>query len=307
MVGNTPTASSPSFQLGSRWQDVLEYSIPLAVFGAVLSCVPLIVSIGGNILLLVVILKSPQLRNVPFNLLLASLAVSDLLIGLLVQSLHGAMSVCVLISVKCSSLLDIHHRVLSYLGTFLAISSCLNIAIMTIERYILVVESLQYHSVVTKTRVIQAIFTGWMISAVFPSTRLFPSFPVIAIRVFQIVVICSILVVLIFCYMKIYCVSRRFKRPKTPQLHEVAQEPRKQDFRSLNTVFLVVAAVFISYTPLLIVQFLLNFSRLIYQVKIFHPFAVTVFLISSSVNPLILFFRSRKLRRYLKRLLKKGR
>ena len=302
MATNNSTFDSSSRELGPLWQTVREYSSSLALFGAVFSSVPCVLSIGGNILLLVVIMKFPQLRDVQSNFLLASLATSDLLIGLLVQPLHG---MCALTSEKCPSLFGISPAVFFYFLTVVVISSCLNITIMAVERYIFIVESLRYQSIVTKTRVIQAIFIGWVISAVFPLTRLIPSFPMIAIRVLQFILISSILVVLIFCYMKIFCIHRRYKRQIISRLQAVVQGPRTQEiFRSANTVFLVVGAVFISYTPLLIAQFLLNFNHLKHHVRILHPFAVTFFLLNSSVNPLIIFFRSRKLRRFLRKLFK---
>lgn len=57
----------------------------LAVLNCVIEgCLP-ITSVGGSILLLVAVFKFPQLREVPSNILLASQAVADLLIGLVIQ------------------------------------------------------------------------------------------------------------------------------------------------------------------------------------------------------------------------------
>ena len=88
-------------------------------------------------------------------------------------------------------------------------------------------------------------------------------------------------------------------------MQAVTKGPMKQDFKSVNTVFLVVGAVILSYVPLLVVQICLTFNVVKYQVKILNPFAVTFFLVNSSVNPLIIFFRSRNIHRFLSRLLKR--
>ena len=299
----TPTPNSSYYNLGSRWHDVREYSFPLAVFGAVLSFMLPVLSIGGNILLLVVIMKFPQLRDIPSNLLLASLAASDLLTGFFVQSFHAAISVCVL-AADCSSLADIPSTVLSYFSSFLVYSSCLNVAVITIDRYVCIKESLRYLSIVSETRAIQAIFISWVISAVLPVVRIIPSFPLTAIRALQIILISSVLFVIIFCYVKIFRISRRHKRQIISQLQAVTQGPIEQDFKSAKTVFLVVGAVLLSYTPVLVIQILLSFNFMKDLVKILHQFAVTLLLLSSSVNPFIIFFRSRKLRKFLRKLLK---
>ena len=297
-----PTPSSPQYHQGPRWQNVGEYSVPLAVFGAVLTSVLPALSIGGSILLLVVIMKFPQLRHVPSNLLVASLAVSDLLIGLLVQPLHAAACLCALITDNCSA---IPSTFLFYAGSLLASSSCLNVAMITMDRYICIVKSLRYFTIVTETRAIQAIIISWVISAVLPVMRFIPSFPLTVFRVFQIILISSVLFAIIFCYWKIFCISQHHKRQIISQLQAVTQGPIEQEFQSAKTVFLVVGAVLLSYTPLLVIQLLLNLNLIKDEVKIVHPFAVSLFLLNSSVNPLIIFFRSRKLRRFLKKLFKR--
>ena len=149
-MASNKTPSLDEDTLGSRWQNVREFSFLLSAIGAVITTVLPVLSIGGSGLLLIVITKYPQLRNVPSNLLLASLGVADLLIGLLVQPLHGAACVCVLFGKRCSfiSFSNVHF----YVGSFLTYSSCLNIAFITIDRYICIVESLRYPAIMTKTQ-----------------------------------------------------------------------------------------------------------------------------------------------------------
>ena len=250
-------------------------------------------SILSAVLLLVVIMKFPQLHHVPSNLLVASLAVSDLLIGLLVQPLYAAACLCALITDNCSA---IPSTFLFYVGSLLASSSCLNVAMITMDRYICIVKSLRYFIIVTETRTIQAIIISWVISSVLPVMRLIPSFPMIAIRVIKIVVFSSVLFVIVFCYWKIFCISQHHKRQIISQIQAVTQGPIEQEFKSAKTVFLVVSAALLSYAPLLAIQFLFTFNLIEDQVKILHPFAVTLLLLNSSVNPLTIFYRSRKLK-----------
>ena len=302
MAGNK-TPSLDKDTLGSGWQNVREFNFLLSVIGAVITTVLPILSIGGSGLLLIVITKYPQLRHVPSNLLLASLGVADLLIGLFVQPLHGVACVCVLIGNECSfiSFSNVHV----YVGSLLTYSSCLNIAVITIDRYICIVKSLRYPAIVTKTRAIKAIIFSWTVSAVLPITRLIPSYPLTLIKVSQIILILTVLSVIIFCYIKISSISRRHKEEICCQMQAVTKGPVKQDFKSVNTVFLVVGAIILSYVPLLMVQVCLTFNVVKDQVKILYPFSITFVLLNSSVNPLIIFFRSRNIHRFLSRLLKR--
>ena len=293
-------------QIIPQWGNVYIYSVPLAVFGAVLTSLLPVFSIAGSALLVTVIMKFPQLRQIPSNILLASLALSDLLIGLLIQPLFAAFSWCTMTSSSiCTSLMDINVTVGMYFASVLMFSSSLSVAVITIDRYICIVESLRYISIVTKTRVIRTVIISWLISAVLPAIRLFPSLQGTVLRVFQFLLLSAMLCINIFCYLRIFFISQRHKRQILSQLKAVIQGPIEQDFKSAKTVFIVVGAVFLSYTPLIMIQFLLHFDPLQDEVKIIHPFSVTIFLLNSSLNPLIIFCRSRKLRRFLIKLFKR--
>ena len=290
-----------------QWNNVYQYSVPLAVFGAVLTSLLPVFSIAGSALLVTVIMKFPQLRQIPSNILLASLALSDLLIGLLIQPLFAAFSWCTMTSSSsiCKNLMDINATVGMYFASVLMFSSSLSVAVITIDRYICIVESLRYISIVTKTRVIRTVIISWLIGVVLPAIRLFPSLQGTVLRVFQFLLLSAMLCINIFCYLRIFFISQRHKRHILSQLQAVMQGPIEQDFKSAKTVFIVVGAVFLSYTPLIMIQFLLHFDPLQDEVKIIHPFSVTIFLLNSSLNPLIIFCRSRKLRRFLIKLFKR--
>ena len=304
MMASSSLDSSASFSnysdYGPSWQTVREKSVSLAVFGAVLSFVLSSLSIAGSILLVAVILRFPQLRHVPSNLLLISLGASDLLIGLLAQPLHG---LCALSTESCASIVPIPPIFLLYFGSFLFQSSCLNLTMMTVDRYICIVESLRYQTIVTEGKVCLAIFISWSISAVLPVTHLFRSFMVVTIFL-QIIFILSVLFIIIFCYARIFCISRRHKRQISEQLQAVTQRTIKQDFKSAKTVFLIIGAVSVSYVPLIMLKLFSAAGITSDYVKMIHPFATAFFLLNSSVNSWRVFFRSRKLSSFPKRLFK---
>ena len=120
----------------------------------------------------------------------------------------------------------------------------------------------------------------------------------------QIIFISSLLFIIIFCYARIFCISRRHKRQISDQLQAVTQGTIKQDFKSAKTVFLMIGVVSVSYIPLIMIKLVLAAGITSDYVKMIHPFATAFFLLNSSVNSWIVFFRSRKLRSFPKRLFK---
>ena len=286
---------------GPSWQNVRKYSVPLAHFGAVFTLVLPFLSISGSILLMAVILRFPQLRHIPSNLLLMSLSASDLLIGLLAQPLHG---LCALSKERCASIVPIPPIFLLYFGSFLFYSSCLNLTMMTVDRYICIVESLRYQTIVTETRVNMAIIITWSISAVIPLLRFNLSLIIIS-KILMVIFLASVLLIIIFCYTRIFCISRSHKRQITRQLQAVTQGRAQQEFKSANTMFLVIGAVLVSYIPLMMINILLTAGIFNYVVKIVHPFAATFVVLNSSINPWIIIYRSPKLHRFLKKLFKR--
>ena len=247
--------------------------------------------------------KFPQLRHVPSNLLLASLAVCDLLLGILTQPLYAASCVCALTRENCSFILP---TLITYAANVLGYSSLVSITLITIDRYICIVESLRYHTIVTKTRALQAVIISWVICTVLPVIGFIPSISTTVIRAIPIIMISLGLVFNIFSYWKIIRISEYHRRNIISQLQAVTQGPIQREFQSAKSGFLVVGTVILSYVPILLTRFLLNVNIENNQVEVFHPFAVTLYLVNASVNPLILFFRSRNLRRFLKKIFKRN-
>ena len=112
----------------------------------------LIVTVNG--LVIVLIYKKKSLRTLT-NMLLASLALSDLLSALLGIPLLIICLVKDVIKVCVSSTIIIR---------FTAISSLCHVLLIACDRYIFIVHSINYHFLVTKQRGIVAIMAIWILS-----------------------------------------------------------------------------------------------------------------------------------------------
>lgn len=284
------------------------FFFPLAVLNCVVDGFLPVTSVGGSALLLVAVIKFPQLREIPGNLLLASLAVSDLLIGLMVQPFLTARHIGLLLG-RC--LLSTNYSLkffASYSLYGLLFSSCLNICLITMDRYICIAYPLRYQGIVTKERVVQAISASWLLSLVFATVQALPFLPGVTIlktsaRAFSVIPPVLLVFTTILCYFKMTKIARRHQRQIRTQMN-VGSHLTQQDFQSTKTALLMVGAIFLCYVPAVIVVLVLYASKDAAFLEAVKPFLATLAFLNPSINPLVYYARSRKIRRYVWKVLK---
>jgi len=123
---------------------------PLVVLFALMS----LMIVAVNSLVIFLIHKKKSLRT-PTNMFLTSLALSDLMAGLVGIPLLVICSVKDAIKVCVSSAIFIR---------FTAISSVCHVLLVACDRYIFIVHCMKHHSLVTKRRAIVAIIFVWLLS-----------------------------------------------------------------------------------------------------------------------------------------------
>ena len=143
---------------------VAAISIPTAVF-----------AVFGNLVVIVTVARTRSLHR-PANILLSSLALSDLLVGALVQptmivillSLNAGIGCCVT-SVARSLFL---FRYLNYFG----VNPFVQIAVMSWDRYKAVSSPIIYRSTVKNKKTLRIVATAWLSwLAFYACTRILPS------------------------------------------------------------------------------------------------------------------------------------
>ena len=141
--------SNATNNLGKEDVNKSDYRGALVLFG-LLS----ISAIAANSLILVLIWKKRHLRTTS-NTILASLAVSDLLTGVVAVPMVIACTET-LIQDVCIAM-DISNR-------FLAFSTVAHLIILSVDRYIRIIKILQYPSIVTKVRLAWTLAFTWVFS-----------------------------------------------------------------------------------------------------------------------------------------------
>ena len=286
------------------------FYFPLAILNCIIdSCLP-VTSVGGSALLIAAVIKFPQLREAPSNLLLTSQAVSDLLIGLFVQPLIAVRQVTLLGHDNC---LLAQRNFLKGFAIYwihaLLFSSCLNICLITVDRYICITDPLRYQTLVTVGTAVQAIIATWLLSftsATLPALLTYNPETTILITTSRVVsVIPPLLLVFIsfFCYFKMERIARRHKSRIRAQMNDISNLT-KQDFKSTRTTVIMVGVIFLCYVPPASVILGLYASKNLVFLEAILPFLNTLAFLNSSINPLVYYARSRKIRRYVWKVFK---
>jgi len=226
-----------------------------------------VLTIAGNGLVIYFIVFKQRLR-VTNNWFVLSLAVADFCIGLFATP-SGLV---------CTFQLRCDWRVQITFYNFLLLASALNLWAMAIDRYIAIVHSLRYASLMTTTRVILIIAMSWAISFLATFVRLlwlYDNHLRKAIEKYYSVVIDFLLgilscVVLLVIYLRILYISQKLARqtasqekdvnfnhgpPNVPKCHRRTR--RNSSARVLGCVILLFVLCFSLNTY---VSFCLNFK-----------------------------------------------
>ena len=221
------------------------------------------------------------------NILLISLAVSDLAVGLIVQPLFIVYLLSGIYIVRV--LLDIFRY-------FLCPASFLTITAITVDRMLALQLHLRYHAVVTTFRVTWLVVFIWVLSAV---STLLSNLNLRNFQTVESVTIISLLVGNFAVYMKIYFIVRRHQR----QIQHQQQANNENIFSvtrfkktALNTFFVYILLLF-CYMPYCFVCVYGDISPRVFLATL------TLTYLNSSLNPILYFWRDRAIRAAIKQLL----
>ena len=273
-----------------RYEKYFEEELSFWIALCIIQAIFCFTALFGNSVILITIWKTSSLHSAA-NILLASLAVSDLAVGLIAEPLFIGGIV---------SRMETVFSLFNIVGAFLSIASFFNITAIGIDRLLALQLHLRYHAVVTPFRVTVVVVFIWVVSGIFASTwswnvTVFYSAPPVSF-------IC-LLVGNFAVYLKIYLIVRRHQRQIQ---HEQQQQQENNIFRiarfkktALNT-FLVYIVLLCCYVPYSFVR-----NMAIAGASITPSVSVTtaiLVLLNSSLNPLLYCWRDREIRTAVKQL-----
>ena len=259
----------------------------ITIINCVLNAPLMLISILGNALVLAAIIRTPSIRSTHM-IMLCSLAVSDLLVGLIAQPIY-------IVNLITKDRITNYVAVLT--GPSLCIVSLMTITAITVDRFLALHYHMRYATLVTDSRVKYSLTIIWLISFVFSgfgfwNTRVHKF--VVAI----ITIIC--LLISMASYVRIYCFIRRHQI----QIHAQQQAVQSSDAennlnitrlkRSALNTFVFYIALIICYLPVYILFTLFGLSIKDWRTE--WQFAITAVFMNSSINPLLYSWRLHELR-----------
>ena len=273
--------------------------VATCVFNNFLSCTTIIL----NILTIHAIRKTALLPK-PLRTLLLSLAASDVGVGLLVQPLY----ISTLVSRLNKKRIDcISYKILLVAINFFCISSLLNVVTISVDRFLAVHLHLRYQELVTHTRVIAAVISIWLLSAVISSSVFWDPLFIIS-QIIWLVIMTVCLIVVVTVYWRIYIILKRHKNQiQSLQIPEVQQGIQNGDLSSFSKVrksahgtFYVCIVFLICFLPSYILSCLL-LSRPLNLTSFYEAwlYTTTLFFLNSSLNPVIYCWKMEPIRHTL--------
>ena len=276
---------------GSETEDFVRHDSNSRPETTILNCVlnaPLMfTSIIGNTLLLAAMLRTPSLRS-PSIMFLCSLALSDLLVGLVVQPVYIANEL---------TKIDLLYKIKNA-TTFAACGvSLLTMAAISVDRFLALHYHMRYPNLMTTRRAIYTSATLWLISFLF-SFAIFGYKYIYFLGMAVGIAIC--LLISTVYYFRIYRIVRQHQL----QIH--AQQQAVESFNTENNqnvlrskksainTFIYYIAMIVCYTLLFISISILVISRDHWTIE--WRLADTVSFMNSSINPFLYCWRQRELR-----------
>ena len=259
----------------------------ISITNSALNVPLMLTSITGNSLVFAAILRTPSLRS-PSFIYLASLAMSDLLVGLIAQPLFIANA-----TPRNSSLLDLGHMT----GFFACGVSLCTMSVISVDRFMALHYHMRYPTLVTIPRAVYASLFIWLTNFLFSSFYFWHSsvsYLITAAGIGMCILIST------FSYTRIYLIVLRHRFQIHHQQQEIELSSNANSSfnlirlkRSAINTFVFYIFVVLCYMPKFVSLILKTTSP--HKWKYAWTFANTVLFLNSSLNPILFCWRIREL------------
>ncbi|XP_078344040.1 melanocyte-stimulating hormone receptor-like [Oculina patagonica] len=244
------------------------------------------ISIIGNSLVLATILRTPSLRS-PSIVFLCSLAVSDLLVGLVVQPVYIGR-------LFTADFLDKIGDTVAFAACGVSLST---ITAISVDRFLALHYHMKYPMLMTTHRAMYISATLWLVNF------LMSFLPFWGLDVFYLVIALSIIVCLLLstvCYIRIYQIVRRHQlqihvqQQAVESLNAENNQNMHRSMKNAKNTFIYYAVMILCYTPVFISMSILVIMP--HHWRRAWNLTDTVAFMNSSINPFLYCWRLRELR-----------
>jgi len=280
--------------------------LPVSILNALLS----VMAIFGNAMILLAIYRTPGLRT-NSNYLIASLAIADFSVGLIMNPLYA---------VKAGLVIQDSSHPLAVVAGVMTLqtltATTYSLCGVSVDRYLAIVTVFRYESYVTTERCLRLIGLVWIFSFLIPLPRLFITDQFNALPTMWMVSYTIVFIIplsgISFCYFRIYRTARaQARRIACEHIENLREAIRTlKNRKAAWTAAVVIGACFLMWLPSCILSFVQSLTSdecLKIHIDFITWFWVdTLAFASSAVNPWIYFLRTREFKQALKRIFQNG-
>ena len=254
-----------------------------------------------NVLVITAVKRRARLRSYA-NILLACLAVTDALTGLLVQPTYIIWRIFELLGgINTDIVSDLYNMFL----VAVTLSSALHLMLVTCERLIAIKYTFVYPYLVTALNIKVAVTVFWVLALCCTILRrpsvnqLFNDGMGEKIgNVLIVVVIISCNVFMVMSYAILYKeTTHQQNRIKTQQLLQEEVERFLKEKKALKTTVYVIGAVLLCFSPGAVLTVLSDINKL--NIAYSAPWIMTIVMLNSLLNPLVYCWRQKEMRQFV--------
>ena len=264
------------------------YGLLIAAAAFNMAACPLTIML--NALVMVAVKTRRRLQTRP-NILLACLALTDLMVGLLVQPIHITKTIFLLQEKEAHEFCDLE---LAFTVSFviLTFATVCHLLLISAERYLAIKHTFAHGIVITKTHLIMSSVVAWIAAILF---LLLASFLPIALFIGKVAVISSIVLLQIF----VYRIARRHeKQILSLQVSMEARTKFKQEKKALKLTTIILMTIFLCFVlpsiSMLITWHIFSEAFSPGAIAVVRHLGLVPAMINSVLNPVIYTVRKRQ-------------
>ena len=296
-----------------RQEYLTDATYPNLIAVTVINSLAVFPTILFNVLVIVAVAKKHRLQT-KSNVLVAGLAGTDLLTGLVVQGIEIAVALTRILSDGSFCSLEKANSVALIGSFFLSLG---NFVLISIDRYISIKRPLRYSTIVTRQRIETGLLFSWAtgllvtvheltLAVIDSKTDLYFLYMKVNYTILSVLALVAMGVIgYTYCY--IFSESRRQKkRLQNEQLPEEEAKRLKRESKAANTLSVILVTLIITYIPSVVLILVSGYSEdniAVQRLIVIWNWVVTFTLLGSLCKPIIFFWRVKKLRRAILEIL----